>query len=87
MSHPLDPKQFGLPARTVLEHNNDNAITIVILRKSRIIMQDGKNIVVKAEKIRAHIPQAVVSLRTTAPVCSKTLKFLQQHGIAMVSQD
>jgi len=50
-------------------------------------MQDGKNIVVKAEKIRAHIPQAVVSLRTTAPVCSKTLKFLQQHGIAMVSQD
>ena len=51
MGKPMDPKTFGLPPRTVLERVGDNKIAIVIRRKSRIIMKDGRNILEKASKI------------------------------------
>jgi hypothetical protein len=80
----LSPKQFNLPARTVLEQIDDNTIALVISRKSRIIMSDGHKIIEKAQKIRIALPSTTVVLKTTAPVCSKTEAFLQKAGIALI---
>jgi len=78
------PKQFGLHARTVLEQVDENTIAIVINRKSRIVMADGKKIAEKSLKIQNILPSTTVVLKTTAPVCSKTVKFLQSAGIQLV---
>lgn len=77
-------KQFGLPARTVLEQIDGKTIAIVINRKSRIIMADGKKIAEKSQKIRELLPATTVVLKTTAPVCSKTVKFLQSVGVQLL---
>jgi hypothetical protein len=42
MNTRFNPKEFGLPARTVIEQIDKNTIALVIDRKSRIIMSDGK---------------------------------------------
>ncbi len=44
-------------------------------------MKDGEGILAKAEKIKRHVPNAQISLVTSAPVCSKTEAFLEEHGI------
>lgn len=80
----LDPKQFGLPTRTVLEQVDANLIVLVIDRKSRIIMADGKTILEKINKIKAALPTAKVALRTTAPVCSKTKIFFEDEDIRLI---
>ena len=80
----LTAKQFGLPARTVLEQIDNNTIAIVINRKSRIIMADGKKIAEKAQKIQSIISSSAVVLKTTAPVCSKTVNYLQSAGVRVV---
>ncbi len=77
-------KQFGLHSRTVLERVDENTIAIVIKRKSRIIMADGKKIAEKSAKIRDIQPSTTVVLKTTAPVCSKTRTFLESIGIQLV---
>lgn len=79
----LDPKKFGLTARTVLEQVDDKTIALVIQRKSRIIMADGKRIREKLRKIREQEPGAAFVLKTNAPVCSKTRLFLEQEGISI----
>ena len=81
----VSPKDFGLPARTVLEQIDDTTIAIVINRKSRIIMADGKKILEKARKIKGVHPSCAVALKTTAPVCSKTIQFLKTEGIQLIS--
>lgn len=80
----IPPKQYGLPARTVLEQLDENTIAIVVNRKSRIIMADGRKILDKSGKIRHEQPLARVVLKTTAPVCSKTTKFLADEGIKIL---
>jgi len=82
----LTAKEFGLPARTVLAQVDEQCIAIVMKRKSRIIMADGKKIAEKAEKIRQKLPSAKVMLQTTAPVCSKTIQFLENSGIQVISE-
>ena len=77
----LDPKEFGLPPRTVIEKIAADTLAIVIDRKSRIIMADGKKIVDKAEKIRQERPAIKIILKSSAPVCGKTSNFLSEHGI------
>ncbi|MGR3176191.1 MAG: hypothetical protein ACUZ8N_16590 [Candidatus Scalindua sp.] len=47
-------------------------------------MKDGEGIMVKVNKIKHHIPKAKVSLRTSAPVCSKTKAFLKERGISVL---
>ena len=81
----LDPKKFGLPGRTIIEEIGKDHLVLVIDRKSRLIMADGKKILTKAEKIRGRRPGCQVSLSTTAPVCSKTVKFLSEHNIEISS--
>lgn len=77
-------KAFGLPARTVLEQVDGNTIAIVIDRKSRIIMADGKKILEKAQKIRTLQPSVTIALKSTAPLCSKTIQFLEAEGIQLI---
>ena len=85
MKQTVDPKSFGLPARTIVEEIDRNTLAIVIHRKSRIIMADGKKIYAKAEKIKRAAPQMKVLLKTTAPVCSKTSQYLKEQGIEIIS--
>ena len=87
MSSAIDPRRFGLPPRTVLEHIAPNVWAIVIKRKSRIIMADGRKILEKAAKIRKVQPGFRVVLKTAAPVCSKTVKFLEGEGVEVIGSD
>ncbi len=84
MSRTLDPKEFGLHPTTVLQEMSKGHIAIVISRKSRIIMSDGKKILDKAVKIKEVKPDCNVSLKTSTPLCSKTRAFLEENGIEVV---
>ncbi len=77
----LDPQSLGLPPRTIVTEIAPDTIAIVINRKSRVVMADGKKIVAKADKIKKTKPGRKVMLKTSAPVCSKTLLFLADNGI------
>ncbi len=81
----IDPKLFNLPSSTKLRKIGANQFDIVIQRKSRIIMKDGEGILTKADKIKDHVPNAKVSLRTSAPVCSKTKSFLEKHSVSVLA--
>lgn len=85
MTHMIDPKRFGLHARTVLEEIDDMTVAIVINRKSRIIMADGKKILEKAGMIRQCSPGVKIILKTSAPVCSKTTQFLAANSIMVIT--
>ena len=80
----IDPKSLGMSARTVIEEIDQKTLAIVINRKSRIIMADGRKILAKATKIKEAKPGCKVMLKTTAPVCSKTLKYLAGQGIEII---
>ena len=84
MRKEVDPKQFGLPGRTVIQKLDNNHYVLVIDRKSRIIMADGRKIAEKAAKIRKVAPQAKISLKSSAPVCSKTIPYLAGQGIDLI---
>lgn len=77
----LNPKAYNLPPRTKLAKMTEDTIGIIIDRKSRIIMSDGKKIVLKVQAIKAVAPSLKVSIVTTAPVCNKTRVFLEQSDI------
>ena len=76
----IDPKKYGLNTRTVLIENEQKEIIIVINRKSRIIMKDGRKILEKARKIQQQ-ENKTIRVRTDAPVCSNTKQHLQKNGI------
>lgn len=80
----LNPKEFGLTSKTVLEQIDDNTVALVINRKSRIIMADGRKILEKAVKIQKTRPSTTVVLRTTAPICSKTRSLLEDSGVQVL---
>ncbi len=80
----LDPTEFGLHARTVIKQLDGNTIALVIDRKSRIIMADGKKILEKSSKIETVQPQLKIALKITAPICSKTRIFLENQGIRVI---
>lgn len=83
MPKSLDPELYGLPKRTVLEKKGQT-VYIVIDRKSRIIMADGKKIMQKVEAIRSFEPAARVGLKTSAPLCSKTKSFLEEADVTVL---
>lgn len=86
MNSYIEPKSLGLIPRTLVEKINEISYAIVMNRKSRIIMADGKKILANAEKIKKAIPGIQVMLKTTAPVCSKTLHFLAEHDIRVIRE-
>lgn len=81
MKEQIDPKRYGLSSRTILMRANSNEFILVINRKSRIIMKDALIILKKAEIIKQKVQNACVSLETNAPVCSKSIKYLNENGI------
>ena len=83
MSNTINPKEFGLHARTTLVQVDEHTVALVIDRKSRIIMADGRKIMEKVAKIRLAQPELNIILQTSAPVCSKTSSFLQEAGIVI----
>ena len=48
----LDPKKYGLSTRVNLIENEKKEIILLIDRKSRIIMKDGRKILDRARKIQ-----------------------------------
>ncbi len=83
----IDPKMFGISPRTVLFWDGQHKYFFEIIRKSRIIMKDARLVLDKASAIREKYPEAVVSLRTSAPVCSKSVRFLKDNNIAVIKAD
>lgn len=81
MNQSVDPKKFGFHPSTKIEQADGTHFILRIERKSRIIMKDGEKILEKVSTIQASIPDAVVSVFTTAAVCSKTKRFLEQQNI------
>ena len=44
MKNPIDPIEFGITGKTIIEQVGKNHYAIVISRKSRIIMADGRKL-------------------------------------------
>jgi len=79
----IDPKKFGLSSKTVIEQISKNNFAIVISRNSRVIMADGEKLLDKATKIKENQPKAIITVKISAPLCSKTKQFLEEHGISI----
>ena len=79
----IDPINVGAPKRSNVAMDNNNNIYIVKNIKSRIIMKDGLKLFDLAKKIKT-VKNATVFLATTAPVCSKTTKYLEENEIKTV---
>ena len=79
----IDPINVGAPKRSNVAMDNDNNIYIVKNIKSRIIMKDGLKLFDLAKKIKT-VKNVTVSLATTAPVCSKTKKYLEENEIKVI---
>ena len=79
-----DPKSLGLPSRTIVEEVNRDTLALVIERKSRIIMADGIKILSKVSIIKTAKPHMNVILKTTTPICSKTLQLFENNGLEVI---
>jgi len=79
----VNPNKFGLSGRTMIGADDKKNYYIIKNIKSRIIMETGKKINEIANKIRFKIKGNVI-LATTAPVCSKTKKYLKEKKINII---
>ena len=77
---PIDPLVYGLGKKDKLFEVSKAHLILIIDRKSRVIMKDGEKISIKIEAIKASGFKGKISFASTAPVCSKTTKFLQENG-------
>lgn len=79
----INPKSVGAPTRSVIGQDNNNRLYIIKNIKSRIIMKDGYKIAEAVKQIK-NKTNSSVSLATTAPVCSKTTRFLNENDIKII---
>ena len=77
----VDPRTFNLSSRINIQENDKNEVFFIIDRKSRIIMKDGIRIFNQIQKVKKERSSARFFLKTSAPVCSKTKKYLNQRNI------
>lgn len=77
----IDPTQYNLSSRVDLRQDRSGGLLIVINRKSRIIMKDGIRVLEMVKKINKIDPKKNISVRTSAPICSKTKKLLLENNI------
>ena len=87
MKGTIAPETAGLSARDRIERISEDHWALILDRKSRIIMADGRRILAKVEKVRSRVPGVRVDVKTRAPVCSKTRAFLQERGIGILDLD
>ena len=83
MNQYIDARSLDLPAKTVVEEIDRYTLALVLKRKSRIIMSDGTKILAKVEMIKRKKPNMKVILKTTAPICSKTLQLFENKGLTV----
>ena len=81
----IDPTQYNLSSRVDLRQDRSGGLLIVIDRKSRIIMKDGIRVLEVVKKINKIDPKKNISVRTSAPICSKTKKLLLENSIMVKS--
>ena len=79
----INSKSVGAPTRSVIGQDNNNHLYIIKNIKSRIIMKDGHKIVEVVKQIK-NKTNSSVSLATTAPICSKTKRFLNENDIKII---
>ena len=79
----IDSKSVGAPTRSVIGEDSSNHLYIIKNIKSRIIMKDGYKILETVKQIK-NKTNSSVSLATTAPVCSKTTRFLNENDIKII---
>ena len=77
----INPGEFGLSARNKIVEIDHSRWALIIHRKTRLIMADGIKILDKINQIKSFQSGIDVSLKTDAPLCSKTRNFLQENGI------
>ena len=80
----INPDKYKLTGKVTLHEINKNHIAIVKDRKSRIVMNDGIKIHKQAKAIWLKSPNLKISFLTSAPVCSKTTKFLLENNIEVI---
>ena len=81
----IDPTQYNLSSRVDLRQDRSGDLLIIIDRKSRIIMKDGIRVLEMVKKINKIDPKKNISVRTSAPICSKTKKLLLENNIMIKS--
>ena len=81
----IDPTQYNLSSRVDLRQGRSGDLLIIIDGKSRIIMKDGVRILEMVKKINKIDPKKNISVRTSAPICSKTKKLLLVNSIMIKS--
>ena len=81
----IDPTQYNLSSRVDLRQDHSGDLLIIIDRKSRIIMKDGIRVLDMVKKINKIDPKKNISVRTSAPICSKTKKLLLENSIMIKS--
>ena len=79
----IDPTQYNLSSRVDLRQDRSGGLIIIIDRKSRIIMKDGIRVLEMVKKINKTDPKKNISVRTSAPICSKTKKLLLENSIVV----
>ena len=79
----IDSKSVGASTRSVIGEDTSNHLYIIKNIKSRIIMKDGYKIVDTVKQIK-NKTNSSVSLATTAPICSKTTRFLNKNDIKII---
>ena len=79
----INSKSVGAPTRSVIGQDNNSHLYIIKNIKSRIIMKDGHKILETVKQIK-NKTNSSVSLATTAPVCSKTTRFLNENDINII---
>ena len=77
----VDPRVFNLSNRLNIQENDKKDVFFIVDRKSRIIMKDGIRIFNQIQKVKEKRRNARFFLKTSAPVCSKTKKYLNQRNI------
>ena len=80
----VSANELGLSSRIKIAVDNKNNHYIVKNVKSRIIMKTGKKIYEIAKQFKPNTKGGVF-LATTAPICSKTKKYLEEKKINIIS--
>ena len=80
----VSTNEFSLSSRIKIAVDNKDNHYIIKNVRSRIIMKTGEKIYEIAKQIKANTKGSVF-LATTAPICSKTRKYLEEKKINILS--
>ena len=80
----ISANRLGLSSRIKIAVDNKDNHYIVKNVRSRIIMKTGEKIYEIANQIKSNTKGSVF-LATTAPICSKTKKYLEEKKINIIS--